>query len=93
MGNFRLNDGGARLLAFVWDPTRETWDEFPVPPVVPEYRSVSQVDGHVVVYGYDSAGEHIFVLRPGSRDWTEWDVPAVVDDAIPLPHFHAVRIG
>ena len=96
MGTFRLNDSTfspSLFLAFVWDPTRETWDKFPVPPVAPEYRGVSQVDGHVVAYGYDSAGEHIFVLRPGSRDWTEWDIPAVVDNAIPLPHFHAVRIG
>ena len=96
MSIFTLDDGSARFLAFVWDPTRETWDAFPAPPVVPEYRGVSQVDGHVVVYGYgssDQPGERIFVLRSGSRDWTEWDIPAVVDNAIPLPHFHAVRIG
>ena len=96
MSIFTLDDGSARFLAFVWDPTRETWDEFPAPPVVPTYQGVSQVDGHVVVYGYassDQPEEHIFVLRPGSRDWTEWDIPAAVDNEIPLPHFHAVRIG
>jgi len=97
MGSFSLNDGSFSLfLAFVWDPTRETWDKFPAPPVAPEYRGVSQVDGHVVVYGYGGVsdpGEHIFVLRSGSRDWTEWAIPAAVDNAVPLPHFHAVRIG
>ena len=96
VGSFRLHDGSTPFLAFVWDPTRETWDEFPAPPVVPPYKAVSQVDGHVVVYDYgssDQPGEHIFVLRPGSRDWAEWDVPAAVDNEIPLPHFHAVRIG
>ena len=101
MGAFSLNDGSARFLAFVWDPTRDTWDEFPVPPVVPEYRGVSQVDGHVFVHSYGSSdqptelppGQRIFVLRPGSRDWTEWDIPAAVQNTISLPLFYAVRIG
>ena len=95
MGNFRLDDGGARLLAFVWDPTRETWDDFPVPLDVPRRMSVTQVDGHVVVHGYDSSyqGHHIFVLRLGSRDWAEWDIPAAVQNTMSMPDFYAVRIG
>ena len=98
MGNFRLDDGGARLLAFVWDPTRETWDDFPVPPDVPRRMSVTQVDGHVVVHGHDKSDQghitwRIFVLRAGSRDWTEWDIPAAVQNALPWPLFYAVRIG
>ena len=99
MGNFRLDDGDARLLAFVWDPTRETWDDFPVPSDVPRRMSVSQVDGHVVVHGHDGSSwqGHItwrmIVLRAGSRDWTEWDIPAAVQDAFSWPLFYAVRIG
>ena len=106
VSSFRLDDGSTPFLAFVWDPTRETWDEFPAPPVVPEYRGVSQADGHVVVYGYTSSnqptllrpfGWHMFVLRPGSRDWTEWVIPAhippYIQNIVPLPHCSAVRIG
>ena len=99
MGNFRLDDGDARLLAFVWDPTRETWDDFPVPSDVPRRMSVSQVDGHVVVHGHDGSSWQghitwrIIVLRAGSRDWTEWDIPAAVQDAFSWPLFYAVRIG
>ena len=85
-------------MGFLWDPTRETWDPFPVPPVLA--CSISQTNDHVVVHGFfapvDQIAEmrvttpRLFVLGPG-KHWTEWDIPAElrrIEDRIA-----AVRIG
>ena len=75
MGSFSLNDGSVRYLAFVWDPTTETWVDFPVPPVMA--RGITQVDGHVILDGILSSDRptelsegnlRLFVLKEGSRD-------------------------
>jgi hypothetical protein len=67
---------------YIWDPTTETWDEFPVPPI--RVKHLSQKDGYVAASGYYSydtgpgilpsaPGKRLFVLSPGSRDWAECD--------------------
>ena len=85
MAYFELIPETASYSAFVWDPARESWDEapFPVPPVVGFW--CSQIDGHLIVSGnhlsdWDiehSASEHawLYVLSPGSTEWTEWRLP------------------
>ena len=97
MGKFSLAPDDIRYLAFVWDPTRETWDDFPVPPVIGSY--VGQVDGHIVVSGWQASDDEdhdfnstrLFVFGPGSRHWTEWDIPAGF--RFIGPRYAAVRIG
>jgi len=94
-----------RYSAFVWDPTRETWDDFPVPPVM---GSVSQMDGHTVVCGRCRSDQpteqpesrllgdmRLFVLDAGSRDWVEWDIPDSLPAGVghPSTRYTAVRIG
>ena len=100
MGYFELTPGTVKYSAFVWDPARETWDDapFPVPPVVGFW--CSQIDGHLIVSGnhlsdWDiehSASEHawLYVLSPGSTEWTEWGLPDCVAHATRIA---AVRIG
>ena len=90
-----------RSAAFVWDPTRETWDPFPAPPVVAD--SVSQTNNHVVAAGFVPSDvpligsarkpRRLFVLDQGSRDWVEWAYPAELGDGSDGPRFAAVRIG
>ena len=97
MGKFSLAPDDIRYLAFVWDPTREAWDDFPVPPVIGSY--VGQVDGHIVVSGWQASDDEdhdfnstrLFVFGPGSRHWTEWDIPAGF--RFIGPRYAAVRIG
>ena len=106
MGAFILAPDNVRYSAFVWDPTRETWDDFPTPPVLA--HCVSQVDGHIAASGNHSpeqptltcgdrkVGPHIFVLRPGSRNWTEWGIPGEIRNEQGIrdwARFCAVRIG
>ena len=100
MGYFELTPGTVKYSAFVWDPARETWDDapFPVPPVVGFW--CSQIDGHLIVSGnhlsdWDiehSASEHawLYVLSPGSTEWTEWRLPDSVRQSTRIA---AVRIG
>ena len=100
MAYFELTPGTVKYSAFVWDPARETWDEapFPVPPVVGFW--CSQIDGHLIVSGKHPSGWNIdrpsspltrlFVLSPGSTEWTEWRLPADVAQATRIA---AVRLG
>ena len=101
MGIVFRSDNRYRSAAFVWDPTRETWDPFPAPPVVAE--SISQTNDHVVAHGYIPSDvpidgstpmpQRLFVLDQASRDWVEWAIPAepgIIDNG---PRFAAVRIG
>ena len=105
MGPFILAPGNVRYSAFVWDPTRETWDDFPVPPVM---GSVTQMDGHTVVCGRCRSDQpteqpesrllgdmRLFVLDAGSRDWVEWDIPDSLPAGVghPSTRYTAVRIG
>ena len=111
-GIFKLDDVRNQFSAFVWDPARRSWDDFeleiPVPPVFPRYRGVSQVDGHIALMGSISLYSHedppeihegslrVFVLKEGSRNWTEWALPAVIQNMVQnnVEHaFRAVRIG
>ena len=100
MAYFELTPGTVKYSAFVWDPARETWDEapFPVPPVVG--FDCSQIDGHLIVSSnhpseqapvYSTSGlARLFVLSPGSTEWTEWRLPDGVANATRVA---AVRIG
>ena len=102
MAYFELTPGTVKYSAFVWDPARETWDEapFPVPPVVGFW--CSQIDGHLIASGnYPSDQDpdpdfsppdltRLFVLSPGSTEWTEWRLPADVAQATRIA---AVRLG
>ena len=100
MAYFELTPGTAGYSAFVWDPAREAWDEapFPVPPVVG--FDCSQIDGHLIVSSnhpseqapvYSTSGlARLFVLSPGSTEWTEWRLPDGVANATRVA---AVRIG
>ena len=100
MAYFELTPGTVKYSAFVWDPARETWDEapFPVPPVVGFW--CSQIDGHLIVSGKHPSGWNIdrpsspltrlFVLSPGSSEWTEWRLPADVARATRVV---AIRLG
>ena len=105
MGPFILAPDNIRYSAFVGDPTRETWDDFPVPPVM---GSVSQMDGHTVVCGRCRSDQpteqpesrllgnmRLFVLNAGSRDWVEWDIPDSLSATVghPRTRYTAVRIG
>ena len=105
MGPFILAPDIVRYSAFVWDPTRETWDDFPVPPVM---GSVTQMDGHTVVCGRCRSDQpteqpasrllgdiRLFVLNEGSRDWVEWDIPDSLPAMVghPSTRYTAVRIG
>ena len=68
-----------------------------VPPVIGSY--VGQVDGHIVVSGWQASDDEdhdfnstrLFVFGPGSRHWTEWDIPAGF--RFIGPRYAAVRIG
>ena len=105
MAYFELTPGTVKYSAFVWDPTRETWDDFPVPPVM---GSVTQMDGHTVVCGRCRSDQpteqpesrllgdmRLFVLNEGSRDWVEWDIPDSLPAMVghPSTRYTAVRIG
>jgi len=111
-GIFKLDDVRNLFSAFVWDPARGSWDDFeleiPLPPVFPRYRGVSQVDGHIALMGSISLYSHedppeihegslrVFVLKEGSRNWTEWALPAVIQNMVQNNveiAFRAVRIG
>ena len=98
---FELTPGTAGYSAFVWDPAREAWDEapFPVPPVV-GFDCSQIIDGHLIVSSnhpseqapvYSTSGlTRLFVLSPGSTEWTEWRLPDGVANATRVA---AVRIG
>ena len=100
MAYFELTPGTVKYSAFVWDPARESWDEapFPVPPVVGFW--CSQIDGHLIVSGNHRSDWNIdhlsfrvtrlYVLSPGSTEWTEWRLP---DDVGQATRIAAVRIG
>ena len=111
-GIFKLDDVRNQFSAFVWDPARRYWDDFeleiPLPPVFPRYRGVSQVDGHIALMGSISLYSHedppeihegslrVFVLKEGIRNWTEWALPAAIQNMVQnnVEHaFRAVRIG
>ena len=99
MAYFELTPGTVKYSAFVWDPARETWDEapFPVPPVV---SWCSQIDGHLIVSGKHPSDWNIdrpsspltrlYVLSPGSTEWTQWRLP---DGVARATRIAAVRIG
>jgi len=99
MAYFELTPGTVKYSAFVWDPARETWDEapFPVPPVV---GWCSHIDGHLIVSGKHPSDWNIdrpsspltrlYVLSPGSTEWTEWRLP---DGVARATRIAAVRIG
>ena len=104
MGTVFMGHYHYRSAAFVWDPTRETWDPFTAPPVVAD--SVSQTNNHVVAAGFVPSDvpllgpdgptpkpRRLFVLGQGSRDWVEWAYPAELGDGSDGPRFAAVRIG
>ena len=100
MAYFELTPGTVKYSAFVWDPARETWDEapFPLPPVVGFW--CSHIDGHLIVSGnhlsdwdIHHSSSHLtwlYVLSPGSTEWTEWRLPDCVRRATRIA---AVRIG
>ncbi len=100
MAYFELTPGTVKYSAFVWDPARETWDEapFPLPPVVGFW--CSHIDGHLIVSGnhlsswdiHHSSSElsWLYVLSPGSTEWTEWRLP---DGVARATRIAAVRIG
>ena len=99
MAYFELTPGTVKYSAFVWDPARETWDEapFPVPPVV---SWCSQIDGHLIVSGKHPSDWNIdrpsspltrlYVLSPGSTEWTQWRLP---DGVARATRVAAVRLG
>ena len=99
MAYFELTPGTAGYSAFVWDPAREAWDEapFPVPPVV---SWCSQIDGHLIVSGKHPSDWNIdrpsspltrlYVLSPGSTEWTQWRLP---DGVARATRVAAVRLG
>ena len=99
MAYFELTPGTVKYSAFVWDPARETWDEapFPVPPVV---GWCSHIDGHLIVSGKHPSDWNIdrpsspltrlYVLSPGSTEWTQWRLP---DGVARATRIAAVRIG
>ena len=100
MGYFELTPGTVKYSAFVWDPARESWDEapFPVPPVV--VFACSHIDGYLMACGnhpseqdpefYPPNTYRLFVLSPGSTEWTEWGLPDCVAYATRIA---AVRLG
>ena len=100
MGYFALTPETASYAAFVWDPARESWDEppFPLPPVVG--FECSHIDGHLIVSGnhlsswdiHHSSSEltWLYVLSPGSTEWTEWPLP---DGVAYATRITAVRLG
>ena len=84
MGFFQLQPLIPTYAAFSWDPTDEAWERvaFDMPPVVA--LRTAHYDDYLFVSGYRSseterAGSEghnrLFVLTPGSRDWTEWTSP------------------
>ena len=99
MAYFELTPGTVKYSAFVWDPARETWDEapFPVPPVV---GWCSHIDGHLIVSGKHPSDWNIdrpsspltrlYVLSPGSTEWTQWRLP---DGVARATRVAAVRLG
>ena len=106
MGLFGYYDDGEVETAysgFIWDPTTETWDEFPVPPIT--VLLLSQKDGYIAAsgdYSFDTGpgvqpsapGKRLFVLSPGSRDWAEWTFPRESGSESGWDYrFAAVRIG
>ena len=94
------DQGTVEYSAYVWDPARETWDEapFPVPPVVG--FQCSQIDGNLMACGNHPSEQkpefnppdtsRLFVLSPGSTEWTEWHLP---DGVARATRIAAVRIG
>ena len=100
MAYFELTPGTVKYSAFVWDPARESWDEapFPVPPVV--VFACSHIDGYLMACGnhpseqdpefYPPNTYRLFVLSPGSTEWTEWGLPDCVAYATRIA---AVRLG
>ena len=97
MACFQLAPEDVRYLAFVWDPIRGAWDDapFPVPPVV--CVGGESIDNNLIIQGsHDSSEptnlvnktERLFVLRPGSCDWDEWNIPDELGMRIA-----AVRLG
>ena len=100
MAYFELTPGTVKYSAFVWDPARETWDEapFPVPPVVS--FQCSHIDGYLMACGNHPSEQEpefnppdtprLFVLSPGSTEWTEWHLPECVAYATRVA---TVRIG
>ena len=98
MGFFKLQPG-ITYAAFSWDPTAEAWERaaFNMPPVVA--LRTAHYDDYLFVSGYHPSTyervweEHenrLFVLTPGSRDWTEWVNPIGMSRGHRLA---AVRIG
>ena len=100
MAYFKLTPETASYAAFVWDPARESWDEaqFPVPPVVS--FQCSHIDGYLMACGNHPSEQdpgfnppdpsRLFVLSPGSTEWTEWPLPECVAYATRVA---AVRLG
>ena len=101
MAYFEYPLGTVKYSAFVWDPARETWDPapFPVPPVVG--FECSHIDGYLIACGnhpshaspeFDAPeAARLFVLSPGSTEWTEWRLP---HDVMHLAtRITAVRLG
>ena len=100
MGYFALTPETVSYAAFVWDPATESWDEapFPVPPVVG--FECSHIDDHLIVSGnhlsswdiHHSSSElsWLYVLSPGSTEWTEWRLPDGVERATRIA---AIRLG
>ena len=101
MALFQLTPEHRQYLAFIWDPIQGAWDEapFPVPPYIAIHSE--SVDNHLIMSGnvpFPTDNDfgwrntpHLFVLRPGSRDWGEWSIPeSLRSGGMPLT---AVRLG
>ena len=99
MGYFELAPDTFEYTAFLWDPTREAWEEasFDKPSVVA--LDCSHIDDHLFVLGHmvpDAAGPWdrdetlILMLRPGSTHWEQLELPNHYDYGARIT---AVRIG
>ena len=98
----RTHEEGDMYSGFIWDPTTETWDDFPAPPII--VKHLSQKDGYIAAsgdYSFDTGpgvqpsapGKRLFVLSPGSRDWAEWTFPQDIANPGWIYRIAAVRIG
>ena len=98
----RVHEEGDVYSGYIWDPTTETWDDFPAPPII--VKHLSQKDGYIAAsgdYSFDTGpgvqpsapGKRLFVLSPGSRDWVEWTFPQDIANPGWMYRIAAVRIG